>query len=112
MSNRLTVTPAGHKLFVIPGEKTHEAMKHRQDFIDYHRKSVQDKDSTRPMSFHGLRHLCASEWYEEFLARVLTEQQARMKVARLLGHGRDSVTRLYLASPGKNSDTYRTNTCE
>lgn len=73
-------------------------MKHLQDFIAYHRDSVKDADSTRPMTFHGLRHLRAAEWYEEFIAAGITEKQARMKVAKMLGHGRDSVTKFYLAS--------------
>lgn len=108
LRNRLKVTSAGHKLFVMPDEKTHEAMKHLQDFIDYHRKDVQEEDSDRPMTFHGLRHLRAAEWYTEFVAQGMTEKQARLAVAKLLGHGRDSVTKFYLVSLKNRGDANET----
>ena len=46
----------GHKLYVPDDQETHEAIKALQAFIWLYRPSVQDKDSTRPMTFHGLRH--------------------------------------------------------
>jgi integrase len=50
------------------------------------------------MTFHGLRHTCAVEWYKGYIESGDSEYQARKKVAKLLGHGRDDVTRVYLAS--------------
>ena len=50
------------------------------------------------MTFHGLRHTCAVEWYERFVDLGNREFVARKKVAKLLGHGRDDVARVYLAS--------------
>ena len=48
--------------------------------------------------FHGLRHVCAAEWYQERIAAGATPYEARKAVSRLLGHGRDDVTKIYLAS--------------
>lgn len=94
----LAVTPRGQKLFVAPDDKTHLAMHRLENFIHYHKAGIQDEDSTRPMTFHGLRHTCAAEWYRKFLTEGCAPFEARKKVAKLLGHGRDDVTRIYLAS--------------
>lgn len=94
----LAITPRGHKLFVAPDDKTHLAMHRLESFINYHKADIQDVDSDRPMSFHGLRHTCAAEWYAGFIKQGQSELEARRKVAHLLGHGRDDVTRIYLAS--------------
>lgn len=94
----LSQTTRGHKLFVPDGQQTHEAIKALQAFIYLYRPHAQDKDSDRPMTFHGLRHTCAAEWYKGFTQRGLNPYQARKSVSRLLGHGRDDVTRIYLAS--------------
>lgn len=50
------------------------------------------------MTFHGLRHTCAAEWYRQALDEGLNPYQARKRVSELLGHHRDDVTRIYLAS--------------
>ncbi len=94
----LETTPRGHKLFVADNEQTHEAIKRFQAFIYLQRQSVQDPDSTRPMTFHGLRHTRAAEWYQEFIQEGKSPYEARKAVSKLLGHGRDDVTRIYLAS--------------
>ena len=94
----LETTPRGHKLFVADGELTHEAIKRFQAFIYLQRQSVQAPDSTRPMTFHGLRHTKAAEWYQEFIRKGKNPYEARKDVSKLLGHGRDDVTRIYLAS--------------
>ena len=98
LKKMLEQTPRGQKLFVKPEDKTHLAMKRLQNFICYHRQMVQDVDSTRPMTFHGLRHTCAAEWYRQALDEGLNPYQARKRVSELLGHHRDDVTRIYLAS--------------
>lgn len=94
----LQQTPQGHKLFVPDSQQTHEAIKSLQAFIYLYRPYVQDKGSDRPMTFHGLRHTCAAEWYKGFIQRGSNPYQARKSVSKLLGHGRDDVTRIYLAS--------------
>jgi len=98
LKKMLAVTPRGHKLFVKPDDKTHLAMHRMESFIQYHKKELQDPGSTRPLTFHGLRHTCAAEWYKGFIEAGSTELEARKKVSKLLGHGRDDVTRIYLAS--------------
>jgi len=94
----LRLTLPGHKLFVPHDKQTHAAMAGLQNFIRYHRKSAQDPDSTRPMTFHGLRHTCAAEWYLRLIAEGRTDSQASLQVSQWLGHEREEVTRLYLAS--------------
>lgn len=91
-------TPRGHKLFVPDDQETHEAIKALQAFIWLYRSSVQDKNSTRPMTFHGLRHTYAAEKYQGFIHAGRTPYEARKAVSKLLGHGRDDVTKIYLAS--------------
>ena len=53
-------------------------------------------------------HTCAAEWYKVFIQCGSNPYQARKSVSKLLGHGRDDVTRIYLASltksPQKSSD--------
>lgn len=94
----LTQTLRGHKLFVADNQQTHEAIKELQSFIWLHRSAVQDLDSTRPMTFHGLRHTYAAEKYQGFIAAGKPPYEARKAVSNLLGHGRDDVTKIYLAS--------------
>ena len=93
LKNILKRTQKGQKLFVSPDDKTHHAMKRLQCFITYHRKSFTDNKIT----FHGLRHTFAHEKYDEFIQMEKTDFEARKLVAKLLGHHRDDVTRIYLA---------------
>lgn len=95
---QLNRTLRGHKLFVPDDRQTHEAIKGLQAFIWAHRSAVQDPDSTRPITFHGLRHSYAAEKYRDFIAAGKNAYEARKAVSRLLGHGRDDVTNIYLAS--------------
>lgn len=94
----LEQTPRGGKLFVPDGVPTHQAIKALQAFIYVHRPYAQDPDSTRPMTFHGLRHTCAARWYDAHIQAGDSPYAARKAVAELLGHGRDDVTKIYLAS--------------
>lgn len=94
----LAHTPRGQKLFVPPDVQTHSAIHLLQAFLYLSRSQVQDPESDRPMTFHGLRHTRAAEWYVQALAAGKSPYQARREVSRLLGHGRDEVTRIYLAS--------------
>jgi len=98
LKKMLAITPRGHKLFVSPNDKTHLAMHRFQNFISRYKADIQDPGSTRPLHFHGLRHTRAAEWYESYLADGDSEYVARKKVSKLLGHGRDGVTKIYLAS--------------
>jgi integrase len=78
----LRLTPPGHKLFVPEGKQTHITMTELQNFINRHRGSVQDPDSDRPMTFHGLRHTCAADWYQKLIADEKTEYDARKQVSK------------------------------
>ncbi len=103
----LKLTPPGHKLFVPDGKDTHIAITELQNFINAHRKNVQDEDSDRPMTFHGLRHTCAAEWYAKLLGEGKTEREANLQVSKWLGHERPEITRIYLAyvlNKGGNGD--------
>lgn len=105
LKKHLETTSRGHKLFVSDGVPTHKAIKNFQAFVAANRTYAQDVDSDRPMTFHGLRHTRAAEWYVEFVKQGKTPYQARKTVSKLLGHGRDDVTRIYLASLGKEDGT-------
>jgi len=94
----LEQTQAGHKLFVPDDEPTHVAIKKIQTFIYLNRSRIYPDKPTRPITFHGLRHNCAAEWYEQFRDEGANAIEARRKVSKLLGHGRDEVTKIYLAS--------------
>ncbi len=104
LKNALHHTPAGQKLFVPEGKQIHIAITELQNFIGSHREEIRDPDSDRPLTFHGLRHTCAAEWYKSFLEHGYTEYQARLRVSQWLGHERDDVTRIYLASVLKDKE--------
>ena len=104
LEKMLAVTERGHKLFVPDGVQTHEAIKGLQQFIRKHHGEVRDKDSTRPMTFHGLRHTCAVGWYQQLIAEGKPKYQVRLQVSKWLGHERDDVTNIYLASVEKGGD--------
>lgn len=92
--------PRGHKLFVPINNKAHEVIRSVQAFILKYRDQVEEK-GIRPsgvsLTFHGLRHLYAYERYNAFLENGFSESAARIKVAILIGHSREDVTRIYLA---------------
>ena len=104
LRDELRITPAGHKLFVAPNDKTHLAMKRFQSFIAYHRRNIQDANRERPITFHGLRHTYAHEKYKELVSNGHNEYETRKMVSELLGHHRDDVTRIYLASSKEDDD--------
>jgi integrase len=91
-------------LFVKPDDKTHLSLKRLQNFIGYYRDRIKDPDSTRPLHFHGLRHSCAANWYRDLKEKGFSDYPARKQVATWLGHGRDDVTRIYLASLEKGGE--------
>ena len=101
----LEFTPAGQKLFVPKDKPTHIAKTELQNFIAAHRKNVCNEGSPKALTFHGLRHTCAAEWYEKFIAEGKTDSEAKKAVSRLLGHEREDVTRIYLAGVKKDGGT-------
>lgn len=87
----------GEKIFVPSGEKAHEVIRSTQDFIYNHRDKYAEMNRESEITYHGLRHSYAREEYEMRIAEGKSEEEARQEVAELLGHGRDSVTRIYLS---------------
>lgn len=98
LEKALKTTLSGYKLFVPRNKQTHIAKAELQNFIASKRKFVCDEGSSRNLTFHGLRHTCAAEWYKSLISQGFTESQAKLKVSKLLGHEREDVTRIYLAS--------------
>ena len=94
----LAVTPRGHKLFVADDEHTDLAISRLQQYIYQVRPQVQDEDSTRPMTHHGLRH----RTYQGLLDRGMSPLSASLRVSQLLGHERPDVTKGYLVSISKD----------
>ncbi len=98
LKKMLAVTPRGHKLFVPDDVPTHIAINRFQQFICAVRGEIQDPDSTRPMTHHGLRHTYAARTYQGLIGSGVSPADAHYQVSRLLGHERPDVTDIYLAS--------------
>ena len=94
----LKVTPPGQKLFVPPDKATHIVKTEFQQFILKNRRNAADGNRMSPLTFHGLRHTYAAEMYKLFLMNGKDEHTAKLEVSRLLGHEREDVTNIYLAS--------------
>ena len=94
----LETTPTGSKLLVPDDVPTDKAINQLQQFILRNREAVQDPDSNRPLTFHGLRHTYAAEKYRQLIADGISELDAHLTVSRLLGHERADVTDIYLTS--------------
>ena len=99
----LARTRRGCKLLVPEGLPTHIAMQRMEQFILHHRAAVQDKDSDRPLTFHGLRHGYAADKYRQLTKDGMSGLDAHFAVSRLLGHERPDVTDIYLASVRKEA---------
>jgi site-specific recombinase XerC len=84
------------KIFVKPGQKTHQVIRNIEKFIRDHRQEF----TSRAITPHGLRHSYAREAFERSVGGSKEDRcrikEAKMHVAELLGHGRPEVTDLYL----------------
>ena len=98
MKKCLETTPTGSKLLVPDDVPTDKAINQLQQFILRNRDTVQDPDSNRSLTFHGLRHTYAAEKYRQLIADGFSELDAHLTVSKLLGHERADVTNIYLAS--------------
>jgi len=94
----LAITPRGHKLFVPDDMPTDVAIQRLQQYIYKVRSQIQDEDSTRPLTHHGLRHSYAARTYQELIDSGISPLSASLRVSQLLGHERPDVTHGYLAS--------------
>lgn len=97
----LAVTPRGHKLVVLDDVPPHNAIAQLQQYIYRVRPTVQDEESERHMTHHGLRHSYAARTWQELIDSGLNPLSASLRVSQLLGHERPDVTNVYLASPKK-----------
>jgi integrase/recombinase XerD len=106
LRNIIVDTERGQKIFVPTDRKAHEIIRSAQMFLQQHRQRV-EQIGARPkgvsLTFHGLRHLFAFDQYNKFIELGFSESAARYKVAELIGHSREDVTRIYLAK-GENED--------
>lgn len=91
----------------VKNREIHKFKKQVQNFIYHYRNKIQDKDrkysghnisekDRGALTIHGLRHTYAREQYLKRRDMGIGKAKARREVANLLGHGRDSVTFIYL----------------
>lgn len=97
-------------IFTYHGNSHKQAIKSIQNWIQNHREIFTEeikgdsKDEQQAgidyqrqnLTMHGLRHSYARWQYAKGIDRGMNEKDARLFVAEQLGHGRDSVTRVYL----------------
>ena len=110
----MVANASNEKIFIGHGRTHKQAMKSIQNWIHNHREIFKEdnvlnnKDQQykkdlninyerKNLTFHGLRHAYARGQYENALKYTSNLQEARQQVSTLLGHGRDDVTRIYLA---------------
>lgn len=86
------------KFFVPRNQTEKEAQAAFQSFFDYYAKWFQHSSKAIPLTFDSLRYAYAMEQYEEYIQSGKSPHEARLAVSKLLGHGRDDVTKIYLAS--------------
>ena len=98
LQSQIANTRRGHKLLVPDDVPTDIAMQQLEQFILANRSLVKDAGSTRPITYHGLRHTYAAEQYQQLVASGASKLEAHLKVSHLLGHNRPEVTNTYLAS--------------
>jgi integrase/recombinase XerD len=98
------------KIFIGHGRAHHQVFKSIQNWLNNHRDKFQERYTTdqhyqnqmkidverKSLSFHGLRHAYAREQLTLKMEAGMNEKEARLEVAEQLGHGRDSVTLIYL----------------
>jgi len=94
--------------YLISGSEKHGVKKAKsslQNWMSYHRKKFMDenradkkeegkKDRHETISWHGLRHSYAQRRFEE--VSKVSPEKAKKVVSHDLGHGRDTVTPIYL----------------
>ena len=84
------------------GHENFAAIACLQQYIYQVRPQIQDEDSTRPMTHHGLCHSYAARTYQKLTNSGMSPLSASLRVSQLLGHERPDVTHGYLASIPKD----------
>ncbi|MEK4366427.1 phage integrase N-terminal domain-containing protein [Paenibacillus sp. FSL M8-0212] len=106
LERRMSVTSRGERLFIRPGEKTHQVVNRMQKFLEHHRDKVltetgmqQRTDrrdgSSRSLTFHGLRYGYVQDRMGQELAKGYSRDNAALIVSREVGHERVDVIRIY-----------------
>lgn len=93
----LKKTSEGHKLFVAAEDKTHLAINRFQQFVTATTKRLFPSKEIS-LTTHGLRHTWAAENYQLLVERGFSESVTKRQISRWLGHEREDVTNIYLAS--------------
>lgn len=91
----------GDYVYIPKNMPVHSYIKSVKDYIDNHRDKIQDptrvgNPSRAELHYHGIRHQYAQEKYAELRNQGMTDREARLEVAQLLGHGRIDVTYVYI----------------
>lgn len=86
----------GGYVFVPEGLRVHEFKQEVQRFIGSHREGIQESPREARLTYHGLRHTWANEEYTWRRENGQEKGPATAAVAELLGHGRDTVTAIYV----------------
>lgn len=114
LQSRLATVERGQKLFVRPDEKTHLAIQRVQNYLARNRDKFQNSverlkmnengsNVTEGLTMHGLRHMYVREQFEAFKQEGYTENQAKLKVSKLIGHERKEVTNIYISESKRSS---------
>ncbi|KAB2950890.1 tyrosine-type recombinase/integrase [Heliorestis acidaminivorans] len=91
----------------VESHKIHDFKQSIQNFLYNHREKIQETGRASSghnievggqsaLTSHGLRHTFAREQYFELRDKGLDKEDARLEVAEMLGHSRDSIAYVYL----------------
>ncbi|MBX4152311.1 phage integrase N-terminal domain-containing protein [Paenibacillus lautus] len=103
---RLPLTDRGARLFIQPGEKTHQVVNRMEKFVQHHREKVltvegitQRTDrrygSDRTLTFHGLRYNYVQERMRQEIDKGYSRDAAASIVSQEVGHNRIDVIKIY-----------------
>lgn len=109
MENRIKEVPRGERLFILPGEKTHEAVNRIEKFLQNNREPFETAEGremrmyeSKPnsLTYHGLRYNYVQDRMQQEMNRGFSKIQAAQIVTKEVGHERVEVIDVYL---GKNN---------
>lgn len=103
---RLLITDRGSRLFIQPGEKTHQVVNRMEKFVQHHRDKILTTEglnqridrrdgSIRELTFHGLRYNYVQERMQQEIEKGYSRDAASLIVSREVGHERIDVIRIY-----------------
>lgn len=106
LEHRVVQTARGQRLFILPGEKTHQVVNRMEKFIAYHRNKILTQEgvnqridkrdgSIRSLTFHGLRYGYVQERMAAEMEKGYSRDQAALLVSKEVGHERIDVIKIY-----------------